>query len=259
VGLARAGRYHYKATPLDDAMSEKIFDRYFKSLDSEKMFFTQADIDQFAPCAPASTTPSTAKPERAVRDLQSLPAALQRPHGLCARTAEDQADFSSDETYQYDREKADPGPRTRPRSSDLWRKRVKNDWLRLKLAGKDDKSIRETLDKRYEGYLSRIAQAEQRRRVPDVHERLRDVDRAAHQLPGPARRRELRHRHAPVAGRHRRVLQSREDYTVIREVVTGSPADKSGKIKVGDRIVGVAKGKADSPTCWAGASTTWSS
>jgi hypothetical protein len=31
-----------------------------------------------------------------------------------------------------------------------WRKRVKNDWLRLKLAGKDDKSIRETLAKRYE-------------------------------------------------------------------------------------------------------------
>ena len=31
-------RYHYKATPLDDAMSEKIFDRYFKALDAEKLF-----------------------------------------------------------------------------------------------------------------------------------------------------------------------------------------------------------------------------
>ena len=29
------GRYHYKATPLDDAMSEKIFDKYFESLDGE--------------------------------------------------------------------------------------------------------------------------------------------------------------------------------------------------------------------------------
>jgi carboxyl-terminal processing protease len=33
---------------------------------------------------------------------------------------------------------------------------VKNDWLRLKLAGKDDKGIRETLDKRYEGYQNRL-------------------------------------------------------------------------------------------------------
>jgi carboxyl-terminal processing protease len=40
---------------------------------------------------------------------------------------------------------------------DLWRKRVKNDWLRLKLAGKDDKAIRETLDKRYESYRARRA------------------------------------------------------------------------------------------------------
>lgn len=41
-------RFHYKATPLDDAMSIKIFDRYLKSLDPEKLFFTQADINQFA-------------------------------------------------------------------------------------------------------------------------------------------------------------------------------------------------------------------
>jgi carboxyl-terminal processing protease len=41
-------KLHYKSTPLDDAMSEKIFDRYFKSLDAEKMFFTQADIDQYS-------------------------------------------------------------------------------------------------------------------------------------------------------------------------------------------------------------------
>jgi carboxyl-terminal processing protease len=37
------------------------------------------------------------------------------------------------------------------------------------------------------------------------------------------------------------VLQSREDYTVIREIVPGSPAALSGKLKVGDRILGVAQ------------------
>ena len=41
-------RYHYKAKPLDDALSEKIFDGYLKSLDSDKLFFVQADIDQLA-------------------------------------------------------------------------------------------------------------------------------------------------------------------------------------------------------------------
>src|SRR3990167_4039634 len=41
-------RYHYKKVPLDDALSEKIFDRYLKSLDSEKLFFVQADIEQLS-------------------------------------------------------------------------------------------------------------------------------------------------------------------------------------------------------------------
>src|SRR5450830_2128865 len=41
-------RAHYNATPLDDAMSEKIFERYFKSLDAEKLFFVQADLDQYS-------------------------------------------------------------------------------------------------------------------------------------------------------------------------------------------------------------------
>src|SRR5262245_8198259 len=41
-------RFHYKKVSLDDAMSEKIFDRYFKALDPEKLFFVQGDIDHFS-------------------------------------------------------------------------------------------------------------------------------------------------------------------------------------------------------------------
>src|SRR5471032_1700668 len=41
-------RYHYKGMPLDDALSGKIFDQYLKSLDSEKLFFIQADIDHLS-------------------------------------------------------------------------------------------------------------------------------------------------------------------------------------------------------------------
>ena len=42
-------RYHYTPTPLDDAMSRKIFDRYLKLLDADKMLFTQADVERFSP------------------------------------------------------------------------------------------------------------------------------------------------------------------------------------------------------------------
>ena len=39
-------RHHYKALPLDDALSSKVFDQYLKALDPEKLFFLQSDIDR---------------------------------------------------------------------------------------------------------------------------------------------------------------------------------------------------------------------
>ncbi len=92
-------------------------------------------------------------------------------------------DFSKDESYRYQREKA-PWAQNVDELNDIWRKRVKNDWLRLKLAGKDEAKIRETLDKRYSELRRAHPAAQQRGRVPDLHERLRDGDRAAHQLSG---------------------------------------------------------------------------
>ena len=65
-------------------------------------------------------------------------------------------DFSVKESYAYSRDKA-PWPKDDAEARDLWRKRVKNDWLRLRLAGKDDKAIRDTLEKRYDNYLARAS------------------------------------------------------------------------------------------------------
>ncbi len=44
------------------------------------------------------------------------------------------------------------------------------------------------------------------------------------------------------------VLQRDEDYTAIREIVPGGPAALSGKVKIGDRIVGVGQSETGSLT-----------
>jgi carboxyl-terminal processing protease len=234
-------KLHYKSTPLDDAMSEKIFDRYFKSLDAEKMFFTQADIDQYSIVRSRLDDAITG-------ENLSVPFAIfnlyqQRFNERIAYAREllkTKPDFSSDETYQYDREKAD-WTKSDAEVKDLWRKRVKNEWLRLKLAGKDDKSIRETLDKRYESYLSPSRKL--------TNEDVFQIFMNAYAMSIEPHTNYLGPRAAENFDIAMRlslegigcVLQSREDYTVVREVVTGSPAGLSGKIKVGDRIVAVAK------------------
>lgn len=239
------GRYHYKTVPLDDAMSEKIFDRYLKSLDPERLFFTQADIDSFADAR-------TRLDDAILRGNLAAPFAMFQRYEqrvterlTYAREQLGQGfDFTQKEAYAYARDKA-PWPADEAEVRDLWRKRVKNDWLRLRLAGKDDKAIRDTLAKRYDNYLSRAT----RNKSDDVFQIFMNAYAMSIEP------------HTNYLGRSASddfdismrlslvgigaVLQERDEYITIRELVPGGPAAKSGKLAVGDRIVGVAQ--ADGP------------
>jgi len=234
-------KLHYKPAPLDDLMSEKIFDRYFKSLDVEKLFFNQDDIDQYAPARirldDAINRGNLSIPFNIYNLYQQR---FQERMEYARELLRTTFDFIADESYQYDREKAD-WAKSEAEIKELWRKRVKNDWLRLKLAGKDEKSIRETLDRRYESYISRS----RKMTSDDVFQIFMDayamlIEPHTNYF-GPRESEEF-----DIAMRLSLegigcLLETRGDYTVVREVVTGSPAAKSGKIKVGDRIIAVAK------------------
>jgi len=224
-------------------MSEKIFDRYLKSLDGEKLFLTQADIDQFAQYR-------TKLDDAIVSENLTVPFAMynlyqQRFNERMAYAREllkSKFDFTQDESYQFDREKAE-WPKTDAEIKDLWRKRVKNDWLRLKLAGKDDKAIRETLDKRYDNYVTRskklnnedVFQIFMNAYAMSIEPHTNYLGPRASENFDIAMRLSLEGIGA--------VLQPRDEYTVIREIVAGSPAALSNKLKVGDRIIGVGQGE----------------
>ncbi|UVW26925.1 carboxy terminal-processing peptidase [Massilia sp. H6] len=236
------GRYHYKATPLDDAMSQKIFDNYFDTLDGEKLYFSQSDVDQFA-------SMRTKMDDAINNENLTVPFAIynlyQQRFGermaYARQLLKTTPDFSLNETLQLDREKA-PYAKSEEEIRELWRKRVKNDWLRLKLAGKDDKGIRETLDKRYDNYVGRIRKLNNE----DVFQMFMNAYATAIEPhtnylgPRSADNFDIAMR-LSLEGIGA-VLQTRDEYTIIREIVPGSPAAMSGKLKVGDRIVGVAQG-----------------
>jgi len=235
-------RFHYKPTPLDDAMSQQIFKRYLDSLDGDKLFFTQADLDKFAGYKD--------KLDDAIYDQDlSAPYAIfniyeQRvgERVAYARTLLAKGfDFSVDESYQYDREKV-AWAKDDAEVDDLWRKRIKNDWLRLKLAGKADKDIRETLDKRYASYLDRVHQLNSE----DVFQTFMNAYASSIEphtnYLGPRASENFDIAMKLSLEGIGAVLQRDDDYTAIREIVPGGPAALSGKIKVGDRIVGVGQG-----------------
>jgi carboxyl-terminal processing protease len=236
-------RYHYKRIPLDDALSKKIFDQYLKELDGEKMFFLQSDIDRFK-------ADETGLDDAILKQNLTVPFAIfnlyqQRigeRYAYARSLLSRKFDFSKQESYQYTRKDA-PWAQSQAEMDDLWRKRVKNDWLRLKLAGKDDKSIRETLEKRYENSLNNLTRV----KSDDVFQDFMNayamaIDPHTNYLGVRASEDFNISMRLSLTGIGA-VLQEKDDYTAIRELMAGGPAALSGQLKAGDRIVGVGQGK----------------
>jgi carboxyl-terminal processing protease len=235
-------RHHYKALPLDDAMSQKIFDRYLKTLDPERLFFLQSDIAQFSASRTRLDDAILQEDLRIPFDIFNL--FQQRVTERLAYAREllkQDFDFTGNESFQYQRDK-EPWPASQDEMQDLWRKRVKNDWLRLKLAGKDDKFIRTTLDKRY---ANNVARAE-KYKSEDVFQLFLDSYATAidphTDYMGPSASADFDIAMSLSLVGIGAVLQERDDYTTIRDLVPGGPAALSTKLKVGDRIVAVGQG-----------------
>lgn len=235
-------RFHYKPVPLDKAMSEQIFDRYLDALDGDRLFFTADDVTKF------STSRDTLDEALTNKDL-SAPFTIYNVY--LQRVAERVAyarsllakgfDFSKDESYRYERSKL-PWAKTEAELDDVWRKRIKNDWLRLQLAGKTEKDIRETLDKRYAVYIDRVRQLNSE----DVFQTFMNAYATAIEphtnYLGPRASENFDIAMKLSLEGIGAVLQRDDDYTAIREIVPGGPAALSGKINVGDRVVAVGQG-----------------
>jgi carboxyl-terminal processing protease len=235
-------RYHYKPVALDDALSTETFDQYLKALDGEKLYFLQSDIDHLGVDRTRLDDAILTEDLRAPFDIFNL-----YERRLAERMSYSRSllragfDFKRDETLQIDR-KDEPWPATEAQLHELWRKTVKNDWLRLKLAGQDDPHIVKILDRRYDSAskrISKINSADAFQAFMNAYTMAIDPHtnylgpRAAEDF-GIAMRLSL----VGIGA----VLIDIDGYATIRELVAGGPASLSGHLKVGDRIVGVAQG-----------------
>jgi len=235
-------RFHYDAQPLDDAMSVRIYNAYFKLLDSEKVFFTQADMAKFAPLKTKLDDAIWNQDLSAPFSVFNLYVQRAVERMTYARGLLKQGfDFSADQSYTFDREHAD-WPKDQAELDDLWRKRTMNDWLRLKLAGKPDAEIRKTLDKRYAGYIERVKQLDGEDAFQTFMTSYAETTDPHTDYLGPRAAENFDIAMKLSLEGIGAVLQARDDYTQIRELVPAGPANKSGKIQVGDRIVGVGQG-----------------
>ena len=238
-GLLSDSRYAYRPMELNDSLSADIFRRYLDSLDGQKLFFTQSDINRFQPYKTTLDDSIKSQNLSAPYDIfrtysQRVDQRIAFARGLLAKPF----DFTAKETFAYDREKASWAA-DQAALNEIWRKYVKNDVLRLKLAGRSPEEIRKTLDKRYATLASRVHETS----GENVFENFMDAyatsidPHTSYMSPRTAENFNMQMR-LSLEGIGA-VLQRQDEFVVIRTLVPGGPAVSSGKLKVGDRVTAV--------------------
>jgi len=235
-------RFHYKKKNLDNEQSEEILEQYLKSLDPNRSFFTQEDIDSFGRYA---TTLDDALARGDLEPTFTIFRIYKQRRMERAKFALDHLklpfNFDKNETYRFDRSEA-PWAHNQQALDEIWRKRVKNDVLALLLTNKTDKESRKILSKRYQRIITRSNQF----KPEDAYEVFINTYLST---VGP---------HtgyfSPRSSENFNInmslslegigaaLQTIDERTVVQRIITGGPADLDGRLKTKDKIVGVAQG-----------------
>lgn len=238
-------RHHYSKPPLDDARSVIIYDSYIKLLDPSRSYFTASDIAEFDKwktqfddfLKSGNLDPGFTIYKRYLNRVKArLDFALAE-----LNKSVDKIDFSVDESLLVDRKDA-PWLKNDAELDDLWRKRVKDEVLRQKIAGKDFKQIQETLIKRYKNQLARLDQT----RAEDIFQAYintfaQSYDPHTNYLsPDNAENFDI-NMSLSLEGIGA-VLQNDNDQVKIVRLVPAGPAAKTKQVAPADKIIGVAQG-----------------
>ena len=238
-------RHHYNKPPLNDERSAKIYQGYLKMLDPARSYFTARDIaefDQWRDKFDDLLKSGNLEPGFAIykRHLERLQGRLQFTLNMLGKGV-DKIDFSVDESLLIDRENA-PWAKDVAELDDLWRKRVKDEVLRLKIAGKEPKAIQELLTKRYQNQLSRLQQT----RGEDIFQAYINAfamsydPHTTYLSPDNAENFDI-NMSLSLEGIGA-VLQSDNEHVKVVRLVPAGPAEKSKQIAPADKIIGVAQG-----------------
>ena len=238
-------RHHYSKPPLDDARSMIIYDSYIKLLDPSRSYFMASDIAEFDKWKTqfddflksgdlnAGFTIYKRYLDRVKSRLDFALAELNK--GV------DKIDFTARETLLVDRKDA-PWLKTTAELDDLWRKRVKDEVLRMKISGKESKQIQETLTKRYKNQLARLDQT----RAEDIFQAYINTFAMSYDphtnylSPDNAENFDI-NMSLSLEGIGA-VLQSDNDQVKVVRLVPAGPADKTKQVAPADKIIGVAQG-----------------
>lgn len=238
-------RYHYKTVRVGDELSAQIFDRFLESFDPQKSFLLASDIGEFEGYRlKFDDALRHARLDPVFEVFNRFRARVEERSTFAKALLKREFDFTVDENYTYNREDA-AWVASKAELDELWRKRVKNDVLDLRLAEQSKEEIIETLNQRYDRMGLRISQITSNE-VFQFFVNAYTLSVEPHtSYFSPRNSENFRINMSLSLEGIGAALQTEDEYTVVRRVIAGGPAALSELVSVDDRIVGVGEGETE--------------
>ncbi len=235
-------REHFLRRPIDDGIAKLWFDAFIESLDPMKVYFLQSDIDQFA--AKRDTLDDGVKRGDVNFAYEVLARFLQRVDvqlPVIERLIDAPHDFTKDETIVIDRDHT-TWAKTEAELEDTWRKRIKYDLLVQKMEETPLEEAKDKLHRRYKSFAKRMHQmtADELLEIYLSSLTASFDPHTSFMSPGTLENFEIGMR-LQLDGIGAQ-LKSEDGYTTIVELTPGGAADRDGRLKSKDRVIGVGQG-----------------
>ncbi len=237
---------HYTRQKLDDEMSKKFLQTYLTTLDYNKLYFTQQDVDEFEKKYGTTLGDSVLRgdvtPAREI--FEKFKAKVEARAVKNTALIQKDYKFDSNRTVEINRQDS-PWPKDEADADRIWAERIEAELLREDLADLKLRPPKETVTRRYDQVVRNVREMDDEDVVKtfltslaqtyDPHsEYLSQSDLKNFQIS-------MKLSLVGVGA----VLASEDGYAKIKEVVPGGPADQDGRLKINDRIAAVAQGNDD--------------
>src|SRR6185436_2183242 len=142
---------HYLKQPINDEISSKFLDRYLDSLDNLHIYFLQSDLKEFEKYRykldDLTVDSGDTEPARVI--FTRFRERLEQQYNFVTNLLQnDQWDFTGDDRFVLDRKKL-PRPRDLTEARQLWRERLRYEYLQEKLNKVVSTDIVTNLTRRY--------------------------------------------------------------------------------------------------------------
>ncbi len=247
TALQLVASYHYQKPAINDQFSSNAFDNYIKDLDPSKVYFLRSDIAEFEKyryVIDESIFSGDAKPGFDIFNRYQLRLQERINYTFSLLNDSTQFNFSANDSFMVERENA-AFANSIDELNALWKLKLKYECLPYKVQGKDFKTYSETIRKRYDNLLKLSSKTKSEDVFQLYTNSLTELADPHTNYYSPRASADFNTQMSLSLEGIGATLQTENEYTKIREVVKGGPADKSKKIHAGDKIIGVAQGDSD--------------